>query len=187
MPNLQLASHEPEHIGSAPHPLELWNYVSGSVLSPYDAVSHRYEILTTDGGLIHAIDDDADSLDLKVRQPVTVKIATDDVLVAPDGFSALPKWNQWTARIVLVEPGSHGGRVTAKIIGEPWTLTSTMSLLPIRRDLRAWDVVTLLIDPTRIILMGGGSRKSRLRRRLLTYINQSAHPLHRTMFAFPAD
>jgi hypothetical protein len=184
MPNVQLASHELQRVRSATRPL-LWNYVSGIVVSTCHAAAGRYQILTTDGGLIDAIDDDADKDDLKVRQPVTVKIATDDVLVAPDGFSALPEWNQWTARIVLVESGSQGRCVTAKIIGEPWTLTSTMSLLPIDQDLRAWDVVTLLIDPTRVILMGGGSRKSRLRRRLLTYIGQSASSFYRTMFTFP--
>ncbi len=185
MSDVTLATHEPQHTSSAPRPRTSWNYVNGIVLSLGDALSGRYQILTTDGGLINARDEEADCNDFKLEQPVTLKIAADDVLVAPDGLAALPEWNHWAARVVLVEPVSSGRRVTVKIIGEPWTLMSTMLLLPIDRDLRAWDAVTVLIDPDRVVLMGGGGKKSRLRRRLMTYIAQSTRSFQQTIFTLP--
>ena len=78
-----------------------------------------YQILTCEGGVINAKKPKDAIYDLKVGQAAMAKILSDDVHIAPERFPALPGWNQWIARVVLVDPGSYGQRVTAKVIGEP--------------------------------------------------------------------
>lgn len=159
-----------------------WNFLSGVILSIGAGENCRYQILTRDGAVITAKKPANEAYDLKVGQPAIVKISTDEVCVSPKGAAALPEWNQWSARIVLVEPGTYGRRVTAKIIGEPWTLMSTTVMKEIDREIKTWDVVTLFIDPAQVFLIGGGGKKSPLRRRLLTYMNQSLLP--NTLFTY---
>lgn len=161
-----------------------WNFVSGVILSVGAEGDGCYQILTCEGGVINAKKPKDAIYDLKVGQAAMAKILSDDVHIAPERFPALPGWNQWIARVVLVDPGSYGRRVTAKVIGEPWTLMSTMSLMQIDRDLQTWDVVTLSIDPAGVTLIGGGGRKSPLRQRLLTQINQSDALLPSSLFTY---
>lgn len=92
--------------------------------------------------------------DVRIGQRVTAKIAADAVLLGvPGTWPGKERWNRWTGRIVLVEPGPSANVITTKVHGESWTLKSSEPVLGSERRPCAWDIVTIAVDPARVRLV----------------------------------
>jgi molybdopterin-binding protein len=134
-----------------------WNIVSGKVESIHQGLTRtgihvrigQHVIirlrLPSDIGSLH---------DVRIGQRVTAKIAADAVLLGvPGTWPGKERWNRWTGRIVLVEPGPSVDVVTTKVHGESWTLKSLGPVLGLERRPSAWDTVTITVDPARVRLV----------------------------------
>ncbi|MES4785607.1 MAG: hypothetical protein C4294_07060, partial [Nitrospiraceae bacterium] len=119
-----------------------WNLITGQVVSILHGLTRATMKVTTED---HTI--------FRARCPSEL-FPADAVLLGTAGvWPGKDRWNRWTGRIVLVEPGLSAGAITVKLYGKSWTLTSTGPIIgqPLRPQ--AWDPVNIVIDPERISLV----------------------------------
>lgn len=65
--------------------------------------------------------------------------------------------NRWCGRLVLTQPLDEGQRFTAKLHGEGWTLTGTIPVLGFTHVARTWDMISIVVDPSKIELFSAQS------------------------------
>src|SRR5215831_9737740 len=107
-----------------------------------------------------------DKIDLRVRWPIGEPryFANGQYVIATIPAEAVrleaglfrrsrQRWNRWTGRIVLVESAETGPVYTVKIHGEDWTLKSYGPVVGEREPSKAWDIVTIVVDPQRVDLV----------------------------------
>ncbi|WHZ14137.1 MAG: hypothetical protein OJF52_000972 [Nitrospira sp.] len=117
-----------------------------------------------------------DSLD--IGQQVTLDIPPHDVILSPPRWVSPLENNCWPARVVLSARHDLNSLLVVKILGSPWTLTSTRQAFWLNRPLHAWDRVTVYIAPESCSVVRRYPGDLRLRPRLLTEVlsNPAAAP-----------
>lgn len=110
---------------------------------------------------------------LSIGQQLSLRVPPHAVAISPERPIKATEENVWPARVVLPTGQERGSLLIVKIIGQPWTVTSTQQGEFARR-LRAWDRVTVRIRPEACVIDHRYPDDSRLRPRLL--IQSSASP-----------
>lgn len=105
---------------------------------------------------------------LLLGQQVTLHIPPNAVMISPARPIDTTEDNVWPARVVLPAGQARDNLLIVKILGQPWTLTTTQQEGPLARPLRAWDRVTVQIRPEACVIEHRYPDNSRLRPRLLT-------------------
>jgi hypothetical protein len=145
--------------------LSAWNLVPGSVLSIHQGLTMTgTRIKVGEHATLRVRWPTGDRNDdrLRIGQQVVVRISPSAVLLgAPGVWPGKDRWNRWTGRIVLVEPGRPNGMVTVKSFGENWTLMSAGSVLGLGRLPQTWDTVNIVVDPAKVRLDHQVSRERR--------------------------
>jgi len=134
-----------------------WNLITGQVVSILHGLTRATMKVTTEDHTIFRARCPSELFErasVRIGEQVTAQIPADAVLLGTAGvWPGKDRWNRWTGRIVLVEPGLSAGAITVKLYGKSWTLTSTGPIIgqPLRPQ--AWDPVNIVIDPERISLV----------------------------------
>ncbi|WHZ22219.1 MAG: hypothetical protein OJF47_001331 [Nitrospira sp.] len=148
------------------------NKVVGTVIAYHRSQLHRirYRARMADGSTITflscTLSVRPDSLD--IGQQVTLDIPPRDVILAPPRWVSPLENNCWPARVVLSADHGLSSLLVVKILGSPWTLTSTKQVFWLNRRLHAWDRVTVYIAPESCSVVRRYPGDLRLRPRLLT-------------------
>lgn len=156
------------------------NKLVGTVIACQRSQRIRYRARTADGSTItflyRTVPGPSDSLD--IGQQVTLDIPPHDVILNPPRWVSPLENNCWPARVVLSVNHDLDSLLVVKILGSPWTLTSTRQAFWLNRPLHAWDRVTLYIAPESCSVVRRYPGDLRLRPRLLTEVlsNPAAVP-----------
>lgn len=143
---------EPIHVSS-----EESNLLAGRVVSILHGLTRTSVKLVTDNEAtlgVRCSSEHFQEMNMHIGQRVVAQIRADAVLLGaagvwPGGY----RWNRWTGRIVLVEPGAEVPAITVKLEGKSCTLKCTGPVVgqPLRPE--AWDPVSIVIDPEQVALM----------------------------------
>lgn len=148
------------------------NKLVGTVIACQRSQRIRYCARTADGSTItflyRTLPGPSDSLD--IGQQVTLDIPPHDVILNPPRWVSPLENNCWPARVVLSVNHDLDSLLVVKILGSPWTLTSTRQAFWLNRPLHAWDRVTLYIAPESCSVVRRYPGDLRLRPRLLTEV-----------------
>jgi hypothetical protein len=89
---------------------------------------------------------------VQIAQRIVARIPADAVLLGAIGiWPGKNRWNRWAGRIVLVEEdGATGLMITVKLRGECLTLKSPGPVIGLGRRPQTWDLVNIVVDPTRV-------------------------------------
>ncbi|MBS0170005.1 MAG: hypothetical protein JSR62_06585 [Nitrospira sp.] len=117
---------------------------------------------------------------LSIGQQLSLRIPPHAVTISPERPINATEENVWPARVVLPAGQERGSLLVVKIIGHPWTVTSTQQGWPRSRPLRAWDRVTVRIRPEACVIDQRYPDDSHLRPRLLTESSALPADLPRT-------
>ena len=91
---------------------------------------------------------------MHIGQGVTAHISANAVLLGTGGiWPGRERWNRWTGRIVFVYPGLSDPMITVKLQGKSCTLTCSGPVVGLTSRPEAWDMVTIVIDPEKVVLM----------------------------------
>ncbi len=104
---------------------------------------------------------------LSIGQQLSLRIPPHAVTIGPERPIKAMEENVWPARVVLPAGPERGSLLIVKIVGQPWTVTSTQQGEFACR-LRAWDRVTVRIRPEACVIDQRYPDDSHLRPRLLT-------------------
>lgn len=96
-----------------------------------------------------------DEMRVQIAQQVDARIADEAVLLGANGmWPGKHRWNRWAGRIVLVEEDAAAGLlITVKLRGERLTLKSRGPVMGLGRRPQTWDLVNIVVDPTRVTVM----------------------------------
>jgi hypothetical protein len=143
------------------------NRLVGTVVDCRRSQRQRYRAHTIDGSAItffyNAFSGRLDALD--IGHHVTLDVSPHDVVLHPPRWVSPLENNCWPARVVL---SAGHSLLVVKILGTPWTLTSTRQAFWLNRPLQAWDRVTVSIAPETCSVVRRYPGDLRLRPRLLT-------------------
>ena len=142
-------------------PLEIssdtWNLLSGLVVSTLHGLTRTTIKVMTDNDAILKIRCSPERLQdrsLHMGQEVVAQIHTNAVLLGMAGiWPGGDRWNRWTGRIVLVEPGAERPLITVKLQGKSCTLKCTGPVVGQTFRPEAWEMVNIVIDPEKVALM----------------------------------
>ena len=143
---------EPMHVS-----FEECNLLAGRVVSILHGLTRTSVKLVTDNEAtlrVRCSSEHFQEMNMHIGQRVVAQIRADAVLLGaagvwPGGY----RWNRWTGRIVLVEPGAECPLITVKLQGKSCTLKCTGPVVGLTSRPEAWDAVSIVIDPEQVILM----------------------------------
>src|SRR5574340_131446 len=157
------------------------NKLVGTVVACHRSQPMRYLAYTADGAAITflhcALPGRPGSLD--IGQQVILEIPPHDVILNPPRWVSPLENNCWPARVVLSVGQDLNSLLIVKVLGRPWTLTSTRQAFWMSRSLHAGDRVTVYIPSETCSVVRRYPGDLRLRPRLLTEVlpNSSTPPL----------
>ncbi len=135
----------------------VWNHLAGRVISILHGLTRTTFKVMTDNEVALTIRCPSESfkeVSVHIGQCVTAHITANAILLGARGmWPGKDRWNRWTGRIVLVEPGHSAPMITVKVQGTRCTLKSTRPVAgqPVRPQ--AWEPVNIAIDPEHVILV----------------------------------
>ncbi|GKS57946.1 hypothetical protein YTPLAS18_14730 [Nitrospira sp.] len=92
-----------------------------------------------------------DGLPCQVGQGATVQISDEAISIEPGTFrQGRRRWNRWLGRVVLVERDGTRVHVSVKVQGDDIVLRKSYPVEDSCASLRTWDIVNLVVDPSRI-------------------------------------
>lgn len=155
--------------GAKPSVLVL-NKLVGLVVARHHSHRRHYHVRTTDGVMVTVQDPALPGRagSLSIGQQVSLRIPPHAVVISPAKPLEATEANVWAARVVLSAGHEAGSLLIVKVLGKPWTLTSTQPGGPLAHPLQTWDRVTLRIRPEACLIHHRYPHDSRLRPRLLT-------------------
>lgn len=130
----------------------------------------HYQVRTADGihVTVQAPAFPTQTYALSIGQQVSLRIPPHAVMISPARPIEDSEDNVWSARVVLPVGQERGSLLIVKILGRPWTLTSTQQEGQFTRALHTWDHVTVRIRPEACVIDQRYPDDSRLHPRLLT-------------------
>jgi molybdopterin-binding protein len=134
----------------------VWNLLAGRVISILHGLTRTtIKVMTEDAILrIRCSPERVQERSLHIGQQVVAQIHANDVLLGMAGtWPGGDRWNRWTGRIVLVDPGMSDPMITVKLQGKSCTLKSTGPVVGQTFRPEAWDAVNIVIDPEKVSLM----------------------------------
>jgi molybdopterin-binding protein len=135
----------------------VWNLVAGHIGSILHGLTRTtIKVVTEDGATIRlrCPSERFQQMSLHIGQQVMAQIHANAVLLGMAGtWPGGDRWNRWTGRIVLVEPGAERPLITVKLQGKSCTLKCTGPGVGKSSRPEAWDTVNIVIDPEKVALM----------------------------------
>ncbi len=143
---------EPMHVSS-----EECNLLAGCVASILHGLTRTSVKVVTDNEAtlrIRCSSESFQQMSLHIGQRVVAQIRADAVLLGMAGtWPGKDRWNRWTGRIVLVEPGAERPLMTVKLQGKSCTLKCTGPVVGQTSRPEAWNTVNIVVDPEQVVLM----------------------------------
>jgi molybdopterin-binding protein len=135
----------------------VWNHLAGRVISILHGLTRTTIKVMTEDEVILTTRCSSEYFQLvcvQIGQCVTAHVTADAVLLGTGGiWPGRERWNRWTGRIVLVDPGLSDPMITVKLQGKSCTLKSTGPVVGQTIRPEAWEMVNIVIDPEKVALM----------------------------------
>ena len=133
------------------------NMIAGSIVSIHHGLTRTGIRVRVGGNMTLRVrwpSEPGQEYRVQVGQRIVANIGVEAVLLgAPGIWPGAERWNRWTGRIVLVEPGMSAPMITVKAHGEPLTLKSTGPVLGLVRSPQVWNTVNIVVDPEKVRLV----------------------------------
>lgn len=130
------------------------NLLAGRVVSILHGLTRTSVKMVTDNEAtvrVRCSSERFQQMSLHIGQRVVAQIRADAVLLGVAGmWPGGDRWNRWTGRIVLAEPGVEVPVITFKLQGKSCTLKCTGPVVGQALRPEAWDAVTIVIDPEQV-------------------------------------
>lgn len=169
----------PDVLGTMPHVQSIrpsWlplNRLAGTIIAYCHDLDRGYRIHTVDKGIVDVTlsPETHHPIRLDRGQHVILDISPAEVILGPPRWVDPSEANHWPGRVVLASHPNADPLVIVKILGQPWTLTSSQNLSWLNRPACAWDQVTVHIPSDAIRVIRRYPGHPHLRPRLLKHVS----------------
>jgi molybdopterin-binding protein len=151
---MELSEPIPVPLGSSG---PMWNHLAGRVISILHGLTRTtVKVMTEDEAIfiVRCPSKRFEEINVRIGQQAMVQVNAHDVLLARAGrWPGKDRWNRWTGRIVLVEPGTEAPMLTVKLQGKSCMLKCTGPVLGLASRPETWDTVNIVVDPEQVAML----------------------------------